>query len=215
MRRVVIVVGACSVVLIAFLVAVWIRASSIEAFAQSSMNCLEQFDADCLYDRMTIEEREAYELSREEFGKFMKEYIALHLAHGRKEVAIVETLQDQGTANVRQRWELSEGKSTTITLTAVMADDGYLLKNVVGQLVSLVGNTRYTVSDGNVPSLDRLRAWARIAREDGDFLESCGVRGMYRDQREGVLPWDDWAAYLESRIQAAESANSDGSTTRD
>lgn len=197
-----VVVGSAAA---ATVVASWLSRPTLASTGRLALDCIASGDGQCLYNLTTGDERQAYGLTPAKVGRLLHEYVLPAARPVKRTSATFDGLPKDSKLIAEQQWTASSGKEQGMGVFVSMTDDGIKCPYLIGGLLlSVAVYERHVPSTGTKP-LDKLLAWRDGAVQDKAQLEQLGFAGLYRDEEEGLIKWDDWIANCNERIEKLQA----------
>ncbi len=171
--RVLIVVGGIAVCGLLF----WLKPPrrTIADVAKSTTGCIQRRDADCVFDSILEDERQALNLTPKKIQVLLDSYVLPCYADRLGSPKVVATQNDsQGTAEYGEIWERPNHNKLIIATTAAATELGPRTICLTQWLIYNAIDAKYRVS----PEEDKVRLYRIGLQRDSQTLIKLGFMGI-------------------------------------
>jgi hypothetical protein len=183
----------------------WMSRDPLAAAAARLAGCVQSRDADCVFEYIDSEDRAVYQLDPKKVEQMLAIIgSAAEIPRGKPVISRppnVEILNVRVPARSRK-------SGRPFSFGFMMSRTGEGPKSPGFVTASLLGLSMADapVVPGEAGAITKLRSWAEYAANEGARWEGAGVKGIFRDPEEGLIPWRDWEANCRQRLERAKAS---------
>jgi hypothetical protein len=176
--------------------------------AEDGINAIERGDGQALWAYVGATERANVCPNAGVLTNLLRQYVLPVYVGlkptGRVDLAPMEDLQ--ALSAERHFWK-KPGKQVAYALIVRVTDEGVQIPMLVSQLVMSAGMTKYYAQQpGESSSSAKVRAYYQAVLRDKEQLKAIGMQGIYRNDREGPLTWDQYEEICKKRWERQQEA---------
>lgn len=197
--------GVVAILVIGFVVWRFPREESTPARANRVIDCVLSANAKCVYEATDERDRAAYNLTVEKVDGLLKEYVkpALGEEYRITPVETSEMIRNQDWVAMRSV-TLESGRTVVVGTHATRTGHDSIVPKLIFQILMMTATAKY--GNPQLGNAYEFHAMRESAIKDRELLVRLGFNGVFRNDDDGLVSWDDWTKYCDMVIEKVRNA---------